>query len=819
MKRIKDEQVVDNIVIDKDLVLKLSSNKLYIQLQKNCDKEDKEILSLIEKAVTYSCKRIKTIIRHMGQYTLHDEDHLFRVLKIMELLIPEAEIPKLSTPELMLLILSAFFHDIGMAPEEKDVLAWRKIWDAKPTFEDENEKKEYLKFSHFTKIRHKKLSLINNFNLKKDLSSSDLVKDNLIAEYIRTTHADRAREIIERHWKEKIKFRTNDITAELAQICHSHNEDAMKVINFDMKLLCASEIYACLPLVAILLRLSDILDFDSKRTPEVLFSNLYIRNPISLIEWNKHRSIDAWEINSKNIIFSAKCSHPAIEYSIHKFIDIMDGELGRCNNLLQKINIFNKNIKREINIIIPFQVERKVKTKTDISGKARYTYKETSFTLSKNQVVDLLMGTKLYGNPDVALRELIQNSIDACLLRKSMSKSWGTNYSPKIIIKYNEENGDHILVVEDNGIGMDQNIIDNYYSKIGSSFYKSSEFDKLKADSNSEFIPTSRFGIGILSTFMVSDSLTVDTKKVYEEHRSSDSIKVVVEGQDSIFWFTKGSRRLPGTTTTLILRDETNPWKRMTEEGFIKSVESVIPNPPFTFEIQTSLTKSVRDEKSFSQFKSSDLKDYKWDEHENIRFIDIDLLGETNGISGSATIAILESHGVPQKRIQLNNRDIEIEGETFTLERNLEVSENEISDNSKTITINEEGDISLDDSFSSLARSNGKISLHGIEIPTELFQGYWNRNRNLLYLKWPLPLLLVVDVCGTRDLDLNSARTEIISSDKWADFEENLAFLIFSRIKEKVEEEYWQKLESFITTESKNDNFINGINKINKNNT
>lgn len=28
------------------------------------------------------------------------------------------------------------------------------------------------------------------------------------------------------------------------------------------------------------------------------------------------------------------------------------------------------------------------------------------------------MGTQLYDSPDVALRELVQNSIDACMLRK-----------------------------------------------------------------------------------------------------------------------------------------------------------------------------------------------------------------------------------------------------------------------------------------------------------------------------------------------------------------------------------------------------------------
>ena len=38
-------------------------------------------------------------------------------------------------------ILAAFFHDIGMSPEEKEVLIWRKVWDDEPEFENAEEQK------------------------------------------------------------------------------------------------------------------------------------------------------------------------------------------------------------------------------------------------------------------------------------------------------------------------------------------------------------------------------------------------------------------------------------------------------------------------------------------------------------------------------------------------------------------------------------------------------------------------------------------------------------------------------------------------------
>lgn len=45
-----------------------------------------------------------------------------------------------------------------------------------------------------------------------------------------------------------------------------------------------------------------------------------------------------------------------------------------------------------------------------ITGKPIYKYHNTKFTLSKKQIIDLMMGTKLYGSTDAALRELIQTN-------------------------------------------------------------------------------------------------------------------------------------------------------------------------------------------------------------------------------------------------------------------------------------------------------------------------------------------------------------------------------------------------------------------------
>jgi len=799
-----------------EFLTRLHKSEIYNTLKRKCTEKDSEVIGLVDSAVSYSVQRTKTIIKNMGEFTLHDSDHLFKVLHLMEKLLPEATLKNFSPPELMLLILTAFFHDIGMAPDEAEVLTWRKIWDVSPIINPE-EQKTFYEFKKFYSARLEEHETLIQLIEKGDNSTANILKSYLITEFIRKTHAQRATEIIEKDWKDKIVFRDTELTVEFAQLCLSHNEDALTLLDFDKNLLCGEKIVACLPLIGVILRLADILDFDAKRTPSILYSHLYVRHPVSLKEWKKHRSVEAWEINPEIIQYSTKCKHPAIEASIHEFCNIIDKELSVCNNIISSINDFNKNLGREISIKFPLKVNReKIKAEKDLHGKPKYIYHDTKFNLSKRQVIDLLMGTKLYGNPEVALRELLQNSIDACLLRQAQETKWGNPYYPVITVKYHTEGNDNILEVDDNGTGMDEYIIDNYYSRVGSSFYTSIDFFNLQFETNSDFVPTSRFGIGILSCFMVADTLIVDTKRITAPYKSSTSLNITVEGQESIFWITEGKREVPGTTTKLILRPARNPWQKMTEEQFIASVENVITNPPFKINIQTKSQIKVRDENSFKEITATSLKDYTWNDDDNIRVFEITLNQTNTGIVGSAIVPILEWNKKPTESIKLNTRDVEIEGNTYRLEREIKMSADAIREYSKTITINDAGEIEEANSTQERTRSNSRISLHGIEIPTTLFPRSWELKKNQVQLNWPFPLIVVVDIYGKRDLDLNSSRTEIIVSDKWIDFEEELAYQIYNGIAQSVSNTYWKKFKYFMSKRTKNEGFIKGINRVAK---
>lgn len=78
----------------------------------------------------------------------------------------------------------------------------------------------------------------------------------------------------------KLNIEIQTLHLNLLQFAFSHNEDTYSTLEFDKNYLCAENTYACLPLIAIVLRVADILDFDAKRTPDVLFSHLYVRRTI-----------------------------------------------------------------------------------------------------------------------------------------------------------------------------------------------------------------------------------------------------------------------------------------------------------------------------------------------------------------------------------------------------------------------------------------------------------------------------------------------------------------------------------------------------------
>lgn len=126
------------------------------------------------------------------------------------------------------------------------------------------------------------------------------------------------------------------------------------------------------------------------------------------------------------------------------------------------------------------------------------------FQVNLGGMIDIL-SNHLYSSPDVFLRELLQNAVDAITAKKNTEEGC---QSPKIEIELYEGS---TIVFQDNGIGLTKDEIHQFLAMIG----QSSKKDLLTGQIKEDYI--GRFGIGMLSCFMVSDEIVVHTSSMKED--------------------------------------------------------------------------------------------------------------------------------------------------------------------------------------------------------------------------------------------------------------------------------------------------------------
>ena len=156
------------------------------------------------------------------------------------------------------------------------------------------------------------------------------------------------------------------------------------------------------------------------------------------------------------------------------------------------------------------------------------------------RLLQILVGSNLYGSPDACIRELIQNSWDAVQLRKQS----GDGQGGIIEIRYSEK--DNWFEVIDDGIGMDLHTIEKSFLDIGQ--------DKLEVvNLGTRETQIGYFGIGILSIFLVADKFQVATRTLQP---GAEGIRFEISGIDEEMKFIDEPYDRIGTTITVYLRSD-----------------------------------------------------------------------------------------------------------------------------------------------------------------------------------------------------------------------------------------------------------------------
>lgn len=473
-----------------------------------------DYLSGIKKICSFGIERAKTIRDTFPLYTLHDESHICNVLRIMGRLLGDRT-DKLTRDEAAMLILAACCHDLGMSytDEEKQAL-----------LEDPDRLNQYLERNHSEYVK----AYSENPDVPK-------LTDEMKRNYFRSIHHERIRELLNLvEWPDCLWGKVDQ--DDLVKVCQSHGNNPSSLS--DLENTSTVDLRFC----AILLRLADILDFDTTRAPKTLYQYCGFDNAagceakISQHEWGKHRASQGFEFDHVedrrvpyDLPYHATSTSMQIEQAVHNYLDWVDDELNQCGNLLRRYT------GKWQNFILPGKIKRTIKANGYVSG-------QYHLTMDQNKVMELLVGEELYSDPSVFVRELLQNAIDAVRTREQLDTQLPRSWTPQINIRsWMDDEGYHWFRIEDNGTGMSQEIVESYFLKIGKSYYASDTFkkDKIRCGADPDYTPISRFGIGILSCFMGgkdTNQVEVSTKRFAADGNYPSALRLSMQGMNGYYY-------------------------------------------------------------------------------------------------------------------------------------------------------------------------------------------------------------------------------------------------------------------------------------------
>ena len=211
------------------------------------------------------------------------------------------------------------------------------------------------------------------------------------------------------------------------------------------------------------------------------------------------------------------------------------------------------------------------------------------FQIEVNQLLKLLIHS-LYSNKDIFLREIVSNGSDALDKLKYLTVSddafKNIKFEPRLDITFDEK--DAVLTVQDSGIGMSEDDLNNNLGTIARSGTKAF-MEQLTADASKNSNLIGQFGVGFYSAFMAAKKIDVYTRKAAGDgkimHWSSDgtnSYEIDEVAADSVkakqYGFDKPE--LTGSAIEIHLNDESKEYaSRWKIEELIKKYSDHIAFP------------------------------------------------------------------------------------------------------------------------------------------------------------------------------------------------------------------------------------------------
>ncbi|MFJ3776045.1 ATP-binding protein [Streptomyces sp. NPDC090075] len=314
--------------------------------------------------------------------------------------------------------------------------------------------------------------------------------------------------------------------------------------------------------VALLLALAYGMSAEMTALPDIVAEHLAIPYPVNLDELRRTLADADWGGSHDLPVLRAECHHEAVVEGLREYT-------GRADVLLHAVR---RTVRERVNQPVPelptrLSADGVVPSRGTFDGYAR-------FRSDGRRVLDLAMGIELYKDRDLAVRELYQNALDACRYRRARQEyldrttgSPGEPYTGSIsFVQGLDDDGRAYLDCVDDGIGMGEAELRGVFSHAGARFAEQLEFKLERArweslDPPVKLYPNSRFGIGVLSYFMLAEEIRVTTCRMDTDGLPGAVLEVSICGPGHLFRIVKTAARgrQPGTRVRLYLRSDIDP--------------------------------------------------------------------------------------------------------------------------------------------------------------------------------------------------------------------------------------------------------------------
>lgn len=474
----------------------------------------------------YVFQNLNAISQMFPHYSLHDRSHSEAILtNIVRIVGDETLEKRFSAEDLWLLLCSACYHDLGMyvSGEEQHELMTNENF-----------------IEHIRKIQKNEKSYLHVYSTYFDIQDNTLIQketqiqdktinaiDFLIADYIRKSHGVRSAKKIQKDEKLYLQSIPKRLQGILGEICRNHTsafEEVMSLPHTEKGI----DVEDCHPrYIACLLRLGDLLDMDNNRFSNVILSTLPSIPLDSIHHKAKHFSINHLEISTKKISATATCEDVDVADLTQQWFAMLNDEV--INQMKKWSDIVPDSSYGFLPTLGDLHVT--LQGYDTIDGKIK-----NSFQIDTSKALELLQGAGLYNSPIQSIREILQNAVDATLLRiycedteqwrlphsdiRKMYEQTCKKYPIKVYISRNAQ------LSTDEKITWEIKIIDQGYGMSLEDIKVLTQISCDKTNTKKNRIiqrmpewmkPSGIFGIGFQSIYLIADIVYIKTHQYNSE--------------------------------------------------------------------------------------------------------------------------------------------------------------------------------------------------------------------------------------------------------------------------------------------------------------